>query len=143
MEVFRAESLARAAGGEVQVLVVGRCLGIFDQVEGMEDRVIGPRHHTMSRPDDYAMFAQGKHRLDGQFRRTRQNEWQNADPLREIEDSLRLPAQEVAIEILLFLIIRKMTEIGEMQGLRVQNGMKVYFFRTHLVVMHGQVRVEF
>src|SRR5215212_5974353 len=58
-------------------------------------------------------------------------------------DGFRLPAQEVRVEILLILIAWNMTQVGEMDRLGMDHRMKICSRGTHLVIVDGQVRVEF
>lgn len=73
-EVFWGESLAPAAGGQVQVLIMSRRLGIFDQIQGVKGRIICSRHYTMLRPNDQRMVTKRQHGFNRQLRRAGQEE---------------------------------------------------------------------
>ena len=57
--------------------------------------------------------------------RTGNMEWNKADPFKQVEDRLWLPAQEMSIEIFLVLVTRDMTQIGQVDRLDMDDRVKV------------------
>ncbi len=62
--------------------------------------------------------------------------------LRQIDDRLRLPAQEMGVQILLILITGNMAQVGDMQRLGMNDGMEIGAGGQDLVIVDGQMGVE-
>jgi hypothetical protein len=78
-----------------------------------------------------------------QGRRSRQHERQDADPGRQVDDRLGLPAQQAPAEPLLVAVGREVAEIGQVGWLAVNDGVEVGPGPGNRVVVDGEVGVPF
>ena len=138
-----AKAGADFANRQIEILILGGGFGVFHAVGSAFDGNVGARHDAMLGPDHNAMFTQRLDIARHQLRRTRHLERDESDTLGQVDDGLWLPAQEVRVQILLILVARNVAEIRQVEGLAMNNRVKIRFCRAYLVVMDGQVRVEF
>jgi hypothetical protein len=71
------------------------------------------------------------------------DEWQHAQSFRQVEYGLRLPSKQMGVHITLILVTGNVAQIGKMERLTMDHGIRPNFPGGHLICRNGKMRVEF
>ncbi len=89
-----------------------------------------------------SLLSQGRDVGGHQVGRAGQLEGDKADAFWQLPDGLRLPAQQVPVQIGAVLVAGDLAEVGQVWGLSVDDGIEVGAAGQHPIIVDGQVRVE-